>query len=126
MALADEVGLNRGLAADDEQVVGGQVRGDVETEGGEVAVVRPEQAPVEPDVGGEKSPADPQQHPAGMVGPGEGAAVPERLASRHGQPLAGHLRGFPAPAAAGRQAFGLALAERHPLRLPAVQAADPT
>jgi len=112
--LAGEVGLDRRLAADDEQVVGREVGRDVEPERSEVPVVGAEQPPVEPDVGGEEGAANAEHHPTGMVGPGEVAAVPERAAPLHGQPLAGHLGRLPALAPAGRQTHRLAFAERHP------------
>src|SRR5258706_11509060 len=61
-----------------------------------------------------------------MVGTLELRAVPDRLAALVSRQLARHLDRLPVDAASDGQPFGLALAQRHPHRLPAAELANPT
>src|SRR5216683_2140154 len=94
--------LDRRLAADHQQVLRLQVRRQVETEWREVSVMRSEQLSVQPDVRGEERSADAQHDATRMV-------------------RARHLDRLPTGAASDGQPFRLALAERHPDRLPCAE-----
>ena len=118
VALLLRLGLDRGLAADHQQVLRLQVRGQVETKRREVAIVRAQQPAVEPHVGGEERAADAKHDAAGVIWARKLGAVPHRLASFGRGKLARHLDRFPPGAAPDRQTLRLAFAERHPDGLP--------
>src|SRR5260370_10299174 len=87
--------------------------------------MRAEKLAVEPDVGGEKSAADPQHDAPGMIGARELGAIPDGLASLARGQLARHLHGLPAGTAADGQPLGFAPPKDRPHRLPRAQLADP-
>ena len=68
--------LDRRFAADHEHVLGLEVRREVEAERGEVAVMRTEQASVQPDIGCEERAADAQHDSTRVVRPRKLRPVP--------------------------------------------------
>ena len=123
VALGGQVGLDWRFTADDQRVLRLQVGREVEAEGREIAIVRPQQPAVQPHVGGQEGAAEAEQDAAGIVGPREAGAVPDRAALGHRRLLGGHLDVLPAAGATAVQALGLPLAQRHPGALPAAQCA---
>src|SRR5256885_3793533 len=81
--------------------------------------MRAEQAPVQPNVGGEKRPADAQYDAARVIRARKLGPVPDRLPAFSRGELARDLDRLPRAADADRQALRLALAEGHPDSLPA-------
>ncbi len=112
------------VAADDEKVLGLQVRGQVEAKWREVTVMGAQQLAVEPGVGREKRPAEAQQNSARVIRPSELGPVPNRLVTLVSRKLARNLDRLPPHALADRQALGFSLAERHPQRLPTAELTD--
>src|SRR5439155_7768938 len=110
--------LDGRLTADDEQVLGLEIRREVEAEWSEIAVVRAEQPTVQPHVGGEKRAADAQHDAAGVIRAWKLGSIPHRLPPLVRRQLARDLDRLPAAADVDRQALGFAFAERHPHGLP--------
>ncbi len=121
VALLVRLALDRCFAADHEQVLGLEVRRQVETEWREVSVMRPQQLPVQPDVGGEECAAEAKHDATGVVWARKLGPIPHGLATFSRQQLTRHLDRLPAGAATDRQALRFPFAERHPHGLPPAQ-----